>query len=205
MRELPCVNVSNVLSDDKKQQVIALGRLGWSLRRIEAVVHIRPETVAGYLCAMGIPVRPLGGWGRLDPAKPAIEVITDFGTELPAVTALETKPVDKPSSSISASYREVIEQGLSRGRNAMGIWQDLVDNQGFTASYQSVQRYVRKLQKAVLEARVVIETAPGEDYGKSSVMVRSGAALSLLAGNLRRVLVCTLHNALQSFEPFDEA
>jgi transposase len=174
-RELPCVNVSNVLSDDKKQQVIALGRLGWSLRRIEAVVHIRRETVAGYLRAVGIPVRPPGGWGRLDPAKPAIEVITDFGTEFPAVTALETKLVDKPSSSISASYREVIEQGLSRGRNAMGIWQDLVDNQGFTASYQSVQRYVRKLQKAVPEARVVIETAPGEecqvDYG-SGPMVR---------------------------------
>ena len=59
-RGLPCVSVSNVLSDDKKQQVIALGRLGWSLRRIEAAVHIRRETVAGYLRAMGIPVRPPG-------------------------------------------------------------------------------------------------------------------------------------------------
>jgi hypothetical protein len=27
--------MSNVLSDDKKQQVIALGKLGWTLRRIE--------------------------------------------------------------------------------------------------------------------------------------------------------------------------
>jgi hypothetical protein len=71
-RELPCVYVSNVLSDDKKQQVIALGRLGWSLRRIEAAVHIRRETVAGYLRAAGVPVRPPGGWGKLDPAKPAI-------------------------------------------------------------------------------------------------------------------------------------
>ena len=31
---LPFVNV-NVLSEEKQQQVIALGRLGWSLRRIE--------------------------------------------------------------------------------------------------------------------------------------------------------------------------
>jgi len=30
--------VSNVLNEEKKQQVIALGRLGWSLRRIEAAV-----------------------------------------------------------------------------------------------------------------------------------------------------------------------
>jgi hypothetical protein len=27
--------VSNVLSEQKRQQVVALGRLGWSLRRIE--------------------------------------------------------------------------------------------------------------------------------------------------------------------------
>jgi hypothetical protein len=92
-RELPCVSVSNVLSDDKKQQVIALGRLGWSLRRIEAAVHIRRETVAGYLRAVGIPVRPPGGWGRLDAAKPAMEVITDFGAELPPITVPEPKPI----------------------------------------------------------------------------------------------------------------
>ena len=48
--------VSNVLSEDKKQQVIALGRLGWSLRRIEAAVHIRRETIGGYLRVAGIPV-----------------------------------------------------------------------------------------------------------------------------------------------------
>ena len=159
------------MSDDKKQQVIALGRLRWSLRRIEAAVHIRRETVAAYLRAEGIAVRPPGGWGKLDPAKPAIEVITDFGAELPPVIALERRP----SASISASYREAIERGLSQGRNAMAIWQELVDNQGFSASYQSVQRFVRKLQIAISpEARVVIETAPGEDYGKTRVMVRSG-------------------------------
>jgi len=64
--------VSNVLSKDKREQVIALGRLGWSLRRIEAAVHIRRETIGGYLRAAGIPVRPPGGWGRRSPAKQAI-------------------------------------------------------------------------------------------------------------------------------------
>jgi transposase len=58
----------------------------------------------------------------------------------------------------------------------MAIWQDLVDCHGFSASYQSVQRFVRKLQISVSpEARAVIETAPGEegqvDYG-SGPMVR---------------------------------
>jgi len=70
----------NVLSEEKKQQVLALGRLGWSLRRIERAVHIRRETAATYLKATGVPVRPPGGWGRAHP-KPAIEVSTDPGHE----------------------------------------------------------------------------------------------------------------------------
>ena len=60
--------------------------------------------------------------------------------------------------------------GLSRGRNAMAIWQDLVDTRGFTGGYQSVKRFVRKLVGGPSkEACAVIETAPGEeaqvDYG----------------------------------------
>ena len=118
-RELPCVNVSNVLSDDKKQQVIALGRLGWSLRRIEAAVHIRRETVAGYLRAMGIPVRPQGGWGKLDPAKPANEVITDFDGRFPLNPDLPP-PNRTTSASTCEPHRDAIELGLSRGRKCDG-------------------------------------------------------------------------------------
>jgi len=39
--------MGNVLGDDKKQQVAALGRLGWSLRRIEEATDVRRETVSG--------------------------------------------------------------------------------------------------------------------------------------------------------------
>jgi len=51
------------------------------------------------------------------------------------------------------------------------IWQDLVDGHAFCGGgYQSVKRFVRKLRGAVSpEARVIIETRPGEecqvDYG----------------------------------------
>lgn len=162
--------MSNVLSEEKKQQVIALGRLGWSLRRIESVVHIRRETAGAYLRAVGIAVRPAGGWGR-NAAKPAIEVSTDSAAE---------KPPRQPGRSSSASacepYREVIEAELAKGRNAMAIWQDLVDGHGFAGRYASVKRFVRKLcGSSAPEARVVIETAPGEeaqvDYG-TGPMVR---------------------------------
>ena len=189
--------VSNVLNDEKKQQVIALGRLGWSLRRIQRSIGVRRETASGYLKEAGIVLRPPGNWGRA-PAKPAIEVITDsgggkplaagdddpacakpanvvttdFGAELAtsAPTAAEPKPGRSPSASACAPYLDTIEAGLSRGRNAMAIWQDLVDVCGFNAGYQSVRRFVRSLQGTTSpEAYAVIETAPGEeaqvDYG----------------------------------------
>jgi hypothetical protein len=61
--------------------VIALGQLGWTLRRIEKEVGVRRETAAGYLRTAGVPVRPPGRWGRQPPpdSKPANEVTTDFG------------------------------------------------------------------------------------------------------------------------------
>ena len=166
--------MSNVLSEEKKQQVIALGQLGWSLRRIQRATRIRRETAAGYLKAAGIAVRPPGGWGR-SPAKPAIEVSTDPGGENPAMEAAP-RPGRSPSASACEPYRESIEAALSKGRNAVAIYQDLVDTQGFAARYASVKRFVRKLRGAPTpEARVVIVTAPGEegqvDYG-SGPMVR---------------------------------
>ena len=169
------MDVSNVLNEEKKQQVIALGRLGWSLRRIQRTTGVRRETAAGYLKAAGIVLRPPGSWGRQPSAKPANEVITDFGGELVvrAAAAAEPQPSHSPSASACAPYREAIELGLSRGRNAMAIWQDLVDIYGFAGGYQSVRRFVHKLHRSSsLEACAVIETAPGEDYGKSRVMVR---------------------------------
>src|SRR3974390_1637076 len=222
--------MANVLNEEKKQQVLALGRLGWPLRQIQKATQIRRETASQYLKAAGIAVRPPGGWGRRA-AKPANEVITDFGAGKPTIAAISdqncnpktnpenlstkgkakaiSKPANEvitapevitdlspfqpdevgalasesvaspqrsPSPSACTAYREAIELGLSRGRNAMAIWQDLVDEYGFASSYQSVQRFVRKLRgPQTPEARVVIVTAPGQeaqvDYG-TGPMVR---------------------------------
>jgi hypothetical protein len=188
--------VSNVLNEQIKQQIIALGRLGWSLRRIQKSTGVRRETAATYLGEAGVAVRAPGQWGRGSPvadppsatatdagsgpagAKPAIAVTTDFGVELatPAGTCevdrdadvattsaladwagadpVEAKPaigvttdsgvapatetaVSPASASACAVHRDAIEVGLSRGRNAMAIWQDLVEIRGFTGGYQS--------------------------------------------------------------------
>ena len=79
-------------------------------------------------------------------------------------------PSRAPRASACEPYRDRIEAALARGRNAMAIWQDLVDEVGFPARYASVRRFVRQLRgTAPPEARVVIVTTPGEeaqvDYG----------------------------------------
>jgi len=177
----------NVLSDDKKHQVVALGRLGWSLRRIEDATEVRRETASAYLKAAGIPVRNRGGRPRDWPPKPAttLEVSTDPDAAKPATTAqvstdlTAATPGRAPSASACEPYRELIDEALRRGRNAMAIWQDLVDQHGFSARYASVRRFVVRLRgHTAPEARVVITTAPAEeaqvDYGDGP-MVRDAA------------------------------
>src|SRR5208282_4267365 len=76
--------MGNVLEKAKQEQVIALGRLGWSLRRIEAATGVRRETAGGYLRSAGVGLRSPGGWGHGVPAKPAIEVTTGFSSSIQA-------------------------------------------------------------------------------------------------------------------------
>src|SRR3989449_1775383 len=207
--------MANVLKDEKKLQIIALGRLGWSLRKIQEATRVRRETISAYLRGAGLEIWPPGRWRRESKAKPAIEVITGSDAAKPAIpgfadplnpnpenlsTKGKAKANSKPaiavitdfgvglsdkepenskavgSASTCEPYREIIELGLSRDRNAMAIWQDLVSDYGFQGGYQSVRRFAYKLRGAqVPQARAVILTAPGEegqvDYG-SGPMVR---------------------------------
>jgi transposase len=195
--------MGNVLSREKQEQVIVLGRLGWSLRRIEYATGVRRETASDYLRSSGIVIRSPGSWGEKSLAKAATLVFTGSGSSKPAIEVITgscgPQPANnaKPATSVitdslpsgaapahdgqrtasaSEPYRELIALELERGRNAMGIWQDLVDGHGFTGGYQSVRRFVQGLRQAGSpDARVIIETRPGEecqvDYG-TGPMVR---------------------------------
>jgi len=181
--KVACSGTSNVLSDDKRQQIIALGQLGWSLRRIEQATGVRRETASTYLKAVGLRVRA-PGWERAKPAievttdseprtadkgannqaakvaKPAMHVTTDF--DAPKVP-IKQQPATQTLSNCEP-YREFIQESLGRGRNATAIWQDLIIEYGFPHSYQSVKRFVNKLQPPELKpARAVIITERGCD------------------------------------------
>jgi transposase len=157
--------MGNVLDVSKQQQVLALGRLGWTLRRIEQQTGVRRETASAYLKAAGVAVR---GRGRPGEGKTKPAITNGVSTDPPATPW--PPPGRAPCASACEPYRELIVEALGRGRNAMAIWQDLVDDHGFAARYASVRRFVCQLRgRMPVEARAVITTAPGEeaqvDYG----------------------------------------
>src|SRR5256712_12043408 len=113
--------MANILSEAKKRQVIALGQLGWTLRRIEAATGVRRETAGAYLKAAGLAVRPPGRRGH-PPANPAKEASTGLTTPAASPSAPPTWPPGPqraPTASARAPYRERIELAPAPGRNAM--------------------------------------------------------------------------------------
>ena len=156
--------MSNVLDDNEQQQICALGRLGWTLLRIQHATGVRRETVGAYLRAAGIPVRGRGRPSE-DKSKAAITggVSTDLTSSNPAISAgvstdaeskaaicllqvsTDSPPARAPTASACEPYRELIVGALDRGRNAVAIYQDLVDDYGFTAKYASVRRFALKI------------------------------------------------------------
>jgi transposase len=162
--------MGNVLDTRTQQQVVALGRLGWTLRRIERETGVRRETASDYLRAAGLPVRGRGRPGE-GKGKPAIS--GEVSTDSPPVP-WPPPPTRAPQASACEPHRDRIEAALKVGRNAMAIWQDLVD-EGFSARYASVRRFVRHLRGSPsAEARVVITASRGEecqvDYGEGPMV-----------------------------------
>lgn len=174
------------MSHEKKQQVLTLGRLGWTLRQIEEATHVRRETASAYLKAAGVPVRsprtrrppkPASGEGVSTDSAPASvsKPASGEGVSTDSEPVITESPSRAPAASACEPHRETIEAALRIGRNAKAIWQDLVTYHGFDAEYASVKRFARKLRGTQTpEERVVIETAPGReaqvDYGEGPMV-----------------------------------
>ena len=105
----------------------------------------------------------------------------------------------KSTTSICEPHREFIEAQLRFKRNYTAIYQDLVDQHGFTGAYNSVKRFAGGLCKHEPEQFDRLEFAPGEevqvDYGEG--------ALTRVAGTQRfrkpRLFIMTLRYSRRSF------
>jgi transposase len=96
-------------------------------------------------------------------------------------------------------HRAFIEAQLRLLRNAMAIYQDLVDDHGFTGAYNAVKRFAGKLRHREPEQFDRLAFLPGEemqvDYGEG--------ALTRVPGTDRyrkpRLFVATLRYSRRSF------
>ena len=167
----------------------ALGRLGWSLRRIQRETGVDRASVRRYLADAGIALReprrrrPPSASG----SKPTSQVFPDSGEDSkpasqvfpdPGGVAAREECLTSAAKSACEPHRDFIAAALDLGRNGKSIWQELVDHHGFTGHYESVKRFVRRLRPSAAIAHPRIETAPGEegqvDYG-TGPMVRHPA------------------------------
>jgi transposase len=96
-------------------------------------------------------------------------------------------------------HREWIEAQVRLGRNAMAIYQELVDRRGFSAAYNSVKRFCGKLRQREPEQFDRLELLPGEesqvDYGEGAL------TLHPRSGKYRRprLFIMTLRYSRRSF------
>lgn len=116
----------------------------------------------------------------------------------PAPVGADTPPPATGTPSACEPHRAWIEAQVALGRNAVSIYQDLVETHGFAHRYNSVKRFVGRLKARAPERFDVLQFLPGEeaqvDYGL-------GALTLYRAGKYRRpyLFVMTLKYSGKSF------
>ena len=107
-------------------------------------------------------------------------------------------PAATTTISACAAHRVWIEAQVTLGRNAVSIFQDLVERHGFAHQYNSVKRFVATLKARAPERFDVLEFLPGEeaqvDYGQ-------GAPTRTASGKYKRpyLFVMTLKYSGKSY------
>lgn len=175
----------NRLKMDIQLAISTLSRNGWSQRRIAHELGIDRETVARYrklarAAEEPKPAIPPAGSETVPEANPAISPGSEPTSDLPA----DSKPAIPPAGSKPGRvshcepFEVFIKQGLARGLSAQRIYQDLVSEQKFGGSYDSVKRFVRQLEQASPLPFRRIETPPGQeaqvDFGQGAWVVEDG-------------------------------
>jgi transposase len=184
----------NQLTVNKQEEIIALKDRGWSARRIARELGFDRDTVRKYLRAgeskpATLTTGSLPESGAQPPAAPseppakpatpttgssgeAGEAGADAKREASVGQALAAA---RANVSLCESWKEQIEAGLDRHLSAKRIHQDLVQEHGFTGGYQSVKRFVRRLEQQAPVPYRRMDFAPGEqmqvDFGQGAWVV----------------------------------
>jgi transposase len=196
----------NYLKMPKKSQVLALLELEWSYRRIEAETGVRRETVSRYdrtrrsnaaKTFPGSDTSPSSESPDLQPGQESNAAKTFAGSD---PNAAKTFPGSTPRARFAAAvYRAAITEKLDAGLSLQRIWQDLVEEYGYGASYESVKRFVRTIAPK-RRAVGVFHCAPGAE-GQIDFF-RGAPTLDAATGEWRRpwVFRLTLGHSRHGYE-----
>jgi transposase len=174
----------NVLKSYLRITIDTLLKSGTAQREIERRTGVSRKTIRRYARVAnspGVATGSEGASGQTPPPRP------------PASAAKAA-----PAPSACEPHREWLEAQVSLGRNAVAIYQDLVECHGFAHRYNSVKRFVAKLRTREPERFEVLEFLPGEeaqvDYGQ-------GALTLYKPGRYKRpwLFVMTLKHSGKSF------
>jgi predicted transcriptional regulator len=154
--------MSNVLKVSLQTTIYSLADRGWSQRRIASELGINRETVGRYL-RLAKPAISTAGAEEGAAAKPAISITGKQAREEESKPAISIAGITPGRRSYCQPLAKAITAKVEVGLSARRIYQDLVEQNGYSGSYQSVQRFVRKL-KATQPQRVWrMEARPGEE------------------------------------------
>jgi transposase len=145
--------MSNVLPVSEQATIESLYKKGWSLRRIAGELGLNRRTVKRYAAKCTRPVTACVDAKCTTEVTPGSE-----GGERGEDSCRPSKPRSR-----CAEFAEVIAGKVEVGCSAQRIWQDLVEAHGFTSSYQSVKRFVRRWRKKQPARVWRMECQPGEE------------------------------------------
>jgi transposase len=168
----------NKLNVSLQHSIITLWNNGWSYRRIARELDLRRETVSKYVRRHqedSKPAKvPTGSEAVAEPKPdkvPAGSSEAESLGKVPAVSALRSRSQCEP-------WREFIEQGLRVGLSAQRVYQDLVSEHQFKGGYDTVKRFVRRLQASAEAPFCRMEVEPGleaqVDFGLGAWVVQAG-------------------------------
>ncbi|MBU1320323.1 MAG: helix-turn-helix domain-containing protein [candidate division Zixibacteria bacterium] len=174
--------MANQLKVALADAIIGLLACGWSYRRIARELGVHRETVARYdrlrVGRGSKPAKAIPGSSWDSDPKPANAIPGSSDPELPDCS------LGPPS--LCKSFEALIKKKLDYGLSGQRIWQDLVSEDGFTGSYSSVRRFVRRLGQGTPLPFRRMECEPGQE---AQVDFGSGAWIVSEDGRKRRAHV----------------
>jgi transposase len=160
--------------------IIGLLEQEWSYRRIARELGLDRETVARYdrlRHNLPNPAIVAPGSEMSEEANPAIPTA---GSEqlLEDLVFIQASGHPPGRTSECEPFRDIITKKLDEGLSAQRIWQDLIGDNGFTGSYSSAKRFVRKLGLTTPLPFRRMECEPGEeaqiDFGSGAWVFDNG-------------------------------